>query len=108
MSPRSLPAIQMFWHGRPLSRIERLSMASFMGNGHAVELYVYEEPRGVPAGVCMKDAADILPRSDVFMHKRRNSIGHFADWFRYELLFKRGGYWSDADMVCLAPFDYPS
>lgn len=108
MISRSLATIQMFWHGRPLSRIEQLSMVSFMRNGHAVELYVYEEPAGVPPGVRVRDAADILPRSDVFMHKRRNSIGHFADWFRYELLWKRGGFWSDADIVCLAPFDYAS
>ncbi len=108
MNSRSLPTIQMFWHGRPLSRIEQLSMVSFMRNGHAVELYVYEEPAEVPQGVRARDAAEILPRSDLFLHKRRNSIGHFADWFRYELLLKRGGIWSDTDIVCLRPFDYPT
>jgi Glycosyltransferase sugar-binding region containing DXD motif len=98
----------MFWHGRPLSRIERLSMTSFLRNGHPVELYAYDEPAGVPAGVRVRDASEILPRDALFMHKRRNSIAHFADWFRYELLFKRGGLWSDTDMVCLQPFDYPN
>jgi hypothetical protein len=105
---RPLPPIQMFWHGPALSRIEQLSMMSFMRNGHPVHLYVYEEPTGVPAGVQVMDAADILPQSALFLHRRRQSVAHFADWFRYRLLFARGGLWSDTDMVCLRPFDYSS
>lgn len=102
----SLPVIQMFWHGAHLSRIERLSMISFLRNGHSVALYVYDEPGGVPAGVQLKDAAEILPRSSLFFHRRNQSVAHFSDWFRYRLLFERGGLWSDTDMVCLKPFDY--
>jgi hypothetical protein len=105
---RTLPTIQMFWHGRPLSRIERLSITSFLSHGHGVDLYVYEEPAGVPAGVRFMDAAEILPRSELFIHRRRKSVAAFADWFRYRLLFERGGLWSDTDMVCLQPFDYSS
>jgi hypothetical protein len=108
MIARTLPTILMFWHGPPLSRMERLSMTSFLRNGHPVHLYVYEEPGGVPEGVRLMNAADILPRSDLFFHKKRNSIAHFADWFRYELLYARGGLWSDTDMVCLAPFEFTS
>ena len=103
-----LPVIQMFWHGLPLSRIERLSMISFLRNGHAVHLYVYDEPAGVPPGVVLKDAGEILPRSSLFFHRRNRSVAHFSDWFRYRLLFERGGLWSDADMICLKPFDYES
>jgi hypothetical protein len=105
---RSLPVIQMFWHGAPPSRIERLSMTSFLRNGHEVHLYVYDEPGGVPSGVRLMDAGEILPRSSIFLHAKRRSIAHFADWFRYRLLFERGGLWSDADMVCLEPFDFES
>lgn len=105
---RRLPTIQMFWHGPPLSRIEQLSMTSFMRHGHPVHLYVYEEPKGVPPGVRVMDAASILQRSELFLHRRRQSVAHFADWFRYRLLFERGGLWADTDMVCLQPFDYLS
>ena len=43
--PGSLPSVHMFWHGPPLSRIERLCMSSFVAHGHAVRLHVYEEPQ---------------------------------------------------------------
>ncbi len=106
MTSPQLPTIQMFWHGPPLSRIERLSMASFAQNGHPVDLYVYEEPVGVPRGVRVMDAEKVIPRSELFRHKRTQSLAAFADWFRYRLLFERGGIWADVDMVCLKPLDY--
>jgi hypothetical protein len=102
----SLPVIQMFWHGAPLSRVERLSLASFVHHGHAVHLYAYEDIAGVPSGVTMRDASEILPRKLIFRHRRTQSLAPFADWFRYRLLFERGGIWADTDMVCLKPFDY--
>lgn len=108
MNTARLPTIQMFWHGSPLQRMERLSMVSFLRNGHCVDLYVYDEPEGVPAGVRLRDAAEILPRTAVFRHKRTQSLGPFSDWFRYRLLFERGGIWADADMVCLRPLIYTS
>jgi hypothetical protein len=96
----------MFWHGPPLSRLERLCMSSFVAHGHAVELHVYEEPAGVPRGVTLADAIRILPRADLFTHARSGSLAIFADWFRYRLLHERGGLWVDTDVVCLRPFDY--
>jgi len=107
-SQRTLPTIHMFWHGPPLSRVERLCLASFARNGHPVELHVYEPPPHVPAGIRIRDAAEILPRDALFLHKRTGSVGLFSDWFRYKLLFERGGVWADTDVVCLAPFDYAS
>jgi hypothetical protein len=103
---QSLPTIQMFWHGSPLSRVEQLSITSFRENGHAVDLYVYDDPGALPQGVQVRDAAEILPRSAVFLHRRTGSLGLFADWFRYRLLFERGGIWADTDVVCLRPFEY--
>jgi hypothetical protein len=110
-----LPTIHMFWHGPALSRIERLSMASFVAHGHRVRLHVYEEPLagplgvrlGVPAGVEIADASAVLPRSELFLHARTGSVAIFADWFRYRLLYEHGGVWADTDVVCLKPFTYP-
>jgi hypothetical protein len=98
-----LATIHMFWHGAPLSRVERVSMASFVAHGHPLVLHVYDEPTGVPAGVTVRDAAAVLPRSAIFRQRRTGSLAVFADWFRYRLLHEQGGVWADADMVCLRP-----
>ena len=74
--------VQMFWHGPALSRMEQLAIASFLHHGHPVDLHVYEEPRGVPRGACVRDAAEILPRDALFTHRRTGSVAIFADWFR--------------------------
>jgi len=97
----------MFWHGAPLSRIERLCMASFLAQGHPLDLYVYETPAELPTGVRLMGAEEILPRALLFTHRRTGSLGSFSDWFRYRLLKERGGIWVDADVVCLAPLIYP-
>lgn len=98
----------MFWHGSPLSRLERLSIASFLANGHPVDLYAYDDVGAVPAGARVVDAESVLPRDLLFRHRRTGSLGVFSDWFRYRLLHERGGIWADADIVCLKPFDYPA
>jgi hypothetical protein len=99
--------IQSLWIGDRLSRIELLSIQSFLANGPDYHLYVYSDIQQVPAGVVLKDAASILPRSCIFT--TGGSLSIFSDWFRQELLFARGGYWVDLDMVCLKPlrFDDP-
>lgn len=96
----------MFWHGAPLSRLERLALGSFVHHGHPVELYLYEPQAGIPAGVSVRDAEEVLPASAMFRHRKTGSLAPFADWFRYRLLLERGGIWADMDVVCLAPFDF--
>jgi hypothetical protein len=106
-STRKLLTVQMFWHGAPLSRIERLCIASFIAHGHPLHLYVYEAPAALPPGAQLMAADAILPRVALFRHPRSGSLGPFSDWFRYRLLEERGGIWCDADVVCLAPLIYP-
>ena len=96
----------MFWLGAPLSRVERLSLTSFVAHGHPVHLYSYGDVEGVPPGVTRMEAAQILPQDRIFRHERTGSVALFADWFRYRLLYERGGIWADADIVCLRPLDY--
>lgn len=98
--------IQGLWIGPELSVLEQLSVSSFLLNGHEYHLYVYEEVGNVPPGATVKDAAEILPRSSVFQYKHQPSYAGFANFFRYKLLLERGGWWADADMVCLKPFDF--
>lgn len=98
--------IQGLWIGPALSLMEQLSIASFMQNGHPYHLYVYDEMKNVPAGTVLKDAAEILPRSRIFQYKQQQTYAGFANFFRYKLILERGGWWADADTVCLKPFDF--
>lgn len=87
--------------------MERLSITSFLRNGHEYHLYVYEDVEGVPRGTVLEDANKILPSSAIFQYKNRPSYAGFADVFRFKLLYERGGWWADSDMVCLRTFDFP-
>ncbi len=86
--------------------MERLSIVSFLRNGHEYHLYVYEDLPNIPAGAVVKDANEILPASRIFKYKHRPSYAGFANHFRYLLLLRFGGWWADTDIVCLRPFDF--
>jgi hypothetical protein len=75
-----------------------------MRQGHRLTLYCYDEPIGIPEGVELKDAADILPESSILRH-RSGSVAPFSDWFRYEMLRRGLGTWIDTDMYLLQPLD---
>lgn len=99
----------MLWIGSRLSPLERLSVASFLANGHPVHLYAYAPIEGVPAGTRLVDAREVLPESAVFTYAEgfgKGSPSAFANQFRYQLLFDRGGVWCDADVACLVPLDF--
>src|SRR5436190_20694063 len=96
--------IQGLWIGPALSTVERLSISSFLGNGHPYHLYVYGEVKGIPAGTTVLDGSEILPASRIFHYKNRSSVAGFSNFFRYKLLLDRGGWWADLDVVCIRPF----
>lgn len=99
--------MQGLWVGSELSLLERLSIASFLNNGHEYHLYVYGDVRNVPEGTTIKDGGEILHESLIFQYKEHRSFSAFANFFRYKLLLDKGGWWVDADTVCLKPFDFP-
>src|SRR2546421_1648501 len=98
--------IQGLWIGSELSVMERLSINSFLRNGHEYHLYTYNDLPNVPDGIVIRDANEILPASKIFQYRDRPSYAGFANHFRYQLLFEQGGWWADADVVCLRPFDF--
>ena len=81
-------------------------MASFVAHGHRVLLHVYDEPRGVPSGVTLADARQVLSAKEIFHHPKTGSVAPFADWFRYRVLHAQGGIWADTDVVCLQALHY--
>jgi hypothetical protein len=101
--------VNSFWGGAPLSRLERLSLSSFVQNGARYNLYSYEDLRDLPEGVILRDAREILPIDRVFYYPagtlNQGSPSGFTNLFRYTLLQRRGGWWVDTDVCCLAPFD---
>jgi mannosyltransferase OCH1-like enzyme len=99
--------IQGLWIGPELSVMERLSICSFLRNGHEYHLYAYDHLANVPAGTVVRDANEILPRSRIFQYKHQASYAGFSNCFRYKLLQERGGWWADTDIVCVRPFDFP-
>ncbi len=99
--------IQGLWIGAELSTMERLSIASFLQNGHEYHLYTYAELRNVPEGAVIKDGNEILPAASIFQYKHQQTYAGFANFFRYKLLLERGGWWVDTDTICLKPFDFP-
>lgn len=98
--------IQSLWIGSRLSTMERLSITSFLTNGHRFHLYAYDSIAGLPAGVTIMDANQILPQSRVFRYSGSGSFAGFSNFFRYKLLLDRGGWWVDVDTICLRPFDF--
>jgi hypothetical protein len=88
----------LFWP--KLSAMEQMSICSFLKNGYDYHLYAYGPVEGVPDGAIVKDANEIMP------YQTYTHMAQFADHFRYKLLFERGGWWADMDVVCLKPFDF--
>lgn len=104
----SLPVIQSLWIGKELSRMEQLCISSFLDKGHPFHLYTYDIVKGVPDGTILLDANQIIPKENVFKNKDRDTYAGFSNLFRYKLLFERGEYWVDTDVVCLKPFELPA
>jgi mannosyltransferase OCH1-like enzyme len=98
--------IQGLWIGPELSVMERMSIASFLAKGHEYHLYVYDDVKHVPQGVIVRDANEILPSSMIFQYKHSKSYAGFANFFRYQLLLNKGGWWVDTDVICLKPFSF--
>lgn len=98
---------QSLWIGNKLSNMEKLSIKSFIDNGHIYHLYTYGEIEGIPEGTIVKDGNEILDKSEIFTYKN-GSYSAFSNLFRFTLLYKKGGYWVDTDFVCIKPmyFDH--
>lgn len=102
---------QFLWIGPSLSTMERLSLRSFLAQGYDVRLYTYAPVAGVPEGVRLEPADDIIPHSEVFLNEgdfAQGSYAGFSDLFRYELIHRHGGWWFDLDFVALRPMPEPA
>jgi hypothetical protein len=99
-----LPHINALWIGGDLPRMGQICLVSFLSHGHPVTLYCYDPITNAPSGIEVADAGAIVDRAEIFVN-RRGSVASFADLFRWELLYQRGGVWVDCDVFCLRPLD---
>lgn len=99
--------INSFWYGSELGDLENMCIKSFIKSGFQFHLWSYDMNIKVPTGCIVKDANEILPKENIFIYYKNNSIAPFSDWFRFKLLYDKGGRWTDMDVVCLQPFDFP-
>lgn len=102
-----LPIIQCLWIGKRLNGLARLSLASFVAQGHPVHLYTYNPVKNVPNGITVMDANDVMPYQHVTINNGygQGSVGPFSDWFRFQLLYEKGGIWADTDMIAVKPWE---
>lgn len=100
--------IQALWIGERLSSMEQMCIRSFLEHGHAFHLYVYQETEGVPPGTTVLDGNTVLPASRIFTYREHKTYAGFANFFRYKLLLEKGGWFVDADTICIRSFDFPA
>ncbi len=98
-----LTPLHSLWIGDRLGWLERLCLTSWVARGHPAVLWTYNDVSGVPAGVELRDAGDIIPRADVVYHRATGSPALFSDRFRYRLLMRGDLIWADTDILLLRP-----
>ncbi|PHQ97903.1 MAG: SAM-dependent methyltransferase [Marinosulfonomonas sp.] len=101
----ALPTIGTLWIGPELSWLEQLCLQSFLDHGHEVVLYTYGKVKGVPKGVKIADADDVLPSKKIIRHARTGSPAYHADVFRLHMLKQTDYIWADTDAFCCQPWD---
>lgn len=97
-----MTAINYFWHGSSVSRMEILSFTSAFRNQHQPVVWSFEkEIKNLPSFVLLKDATELLARDtfEYYLNILRLPIANISDIIRYILLKKIGGIYSDTDMV---------
>jgi len=92
----------MLWIGEALGPVERACMRSVLRQGHPLSLFCYARPSGIPDGIAIRDAREILPEERILRH-RSGSVALFANWFRYELQRRGEGVWLDVDTYMVRP-----
>lgn len=97
------PVCNLLWVGPALGPVERASLRSFLEVGHPVRLWAYEPVAGVPDGVEVRDAAEVVPAAAVAPYRAARALTVVANRFRYALQRAGLGLWADCDVLCLRP-----
>ena len=103
---QELRALNGLWIGEQLHYLEQLCLVSGLACGHQVRLFSYQpkQLRGVPSGVEVYDAAEVMPRERMLAYADSGSFALGSNFWRYEMLAKGLGYWIDLDVLLLKAF----
>lgn len=102
---KSLLSVTMFLATGVVSPLDRLSIDSFVRQGHLCQLYSYQPPNSPIPGCTYLDAATIIPEKH-YRALYRNAAPYAERWFRWELAACREGWISTTDFICLRPLDF--
>ena len=91
--------VQCLWIGNYLPMMQFVCLQSFVLQGIQVHLYSYQKFDHLPPGILWMNAEEILPPSSIY--KFKNSYAGFSDFFRYKLMYVKGGWWIDLDLLCI-------
>jgi hypothetical protein len=88
--------------------MEQLCLVSALAVGHSFTLYSYtpDELKGVPDGVEVRDAREIMPEKSLVRYSDTNAVALGSNFFRYALLARDVGYWVDMDLHFLKPLKF--
>ncbi|MBZ7952521.1 hypothetical protein H2258_04050 [Campylobacter sp. RM9939] len=104
--------VSSFWYTpkgyKGIGLMELLSIKSFLDNNYKFILYTYNlddkifnQLDKIFNDFELKDANEIIPFDEYFNDDRGAGVAAFSDYFRYKMLYARGGVWVDLDMICL-------
>lgn len=100
--------VASFWAGGDLSFIEQMVIRSYLDQGAEFTLYLGNPVSGIPDGVDVRDAAEIMAKpADIGDQPDRKALATWSDLFRVHLLIQRRVFWVDLDAYCVRPFDLP-
>src|SRR5271166_1311592 len=105
---RMLPGLNSLWIGEELGYIEKLTLASALSVGHSFTVYSYApgKLRGVPSGVEVRDANEVVPYQELAHYFDGGSAALGTDFFRYAMQAKGLGTWVDLDLYFIRPIDF--
>lgn len=92
----------MFWAKGPVSELEHLCMKSFVDKNYNLLVWSYDDGLLIPRGASLRDANLVIEESKLFLN-RKGSYAGFSDLFRYKVLSRFGGLYSDTDVVAIRP-----
>ena len=103
---KSVDVIRSLWvGGNILPTIPLMSINSFLMSGYRYEIFSYSPLANIPKNCINRDACDIMQFDPLFVVTKGTygKLNHavFADLFRYEMLYRLGGWWADTDVICL-------